>query len=63
MSNLKTLVLMASILVGIFLAVPNVSHAEDVWCYSNETISFYLDSDSVGNVNTAPNGTTSVQRV
>ncbi len=58
MSNLKTLVLMASILVGIFLAVPNVSHAEDVWCYSNEYTSFYLDSNSVGETKKAPSGIT-----
>lgn len=58
MSNLKTLVLMASILVGSFLVMPNVSHAEDVWCYSNEHTSFYLDSDSVGETKNAPNGIT-----
>ena len=56
MSNLKTMVLMASILVGSFLVMPNVSHAEDVWCYSNEHTSFYLDSDSVGETKNAPNG-------
>ena len=58
MLNLKTLALMVSILAGSFFVVPSVSSAEDVWCYSNETISFYLDSDSVGNVNNAPNGIT-----
>jgi len=58
MSNLKTIVLMASILVGSFLVMPNVSHAEDVWCYSNELTSFYLVSDSVEEIKNAPNGIT-----
>lgn len=58
MLNLKTLVLMLSILAGSILAVPNVSHAEDVWCYSNEYTSFYLDSNSVGETRKAPNGIT-----
>ena len=56
MLNLKTLVLMVSILAGSFLGAPNVSHAEDVWCYSDGTMSFYLDSDSVGETKNAPNG-------
>lgn len=58
MLNLKTLVLMVSILAGSFLVVPDVSHAEDVWCYSNEYTSFYLDSNSVGETKKAPNGIT-----
>lgn len=52
----KTLVLMVSFFMGSAIMIPNVSSAEDVWCYSNGTYSFYLDSDSVGELKNAPNG-------
>ena len=54
----KMLVLVVSVFLGSTMMMPNVSSAEDVWCYSNDATSFYLDSDSVGNAKNAPNGIT-----
>lgn len=52
----RMLMLVASIFAGSVVVMPSVSSAEDVWCYSNDTMSFYLDSDSVGEVKNAPEG-------
>ena len=47
MTILKTLVLAVSILTAGFLYWPNVSLAGDVWRYSRDGRSLYLDSESV----------------
>ena len=52
----RMLVLMISIFAASTFVMPSVSSAEDVWCYSNDIMSFYLDSDSVGETKNAPEG-------
>ena len=55
MSNLlKRMVLMASMLGIILLAMPGTSSAEDVWCYSSNGFSYYLSSDTVKVKNAHP---------
>jgi len=48
---LKRMILMVSMLGMILLSMPGVSSAEDVWCYSNGSFSYYLSSDTISRVN------------
>lgn len=53
---LKILVLIVSIFAGSVFIMPNVSSAEDVWCYSDGEFYFYLDSDTIKEIENDPNG-------
>ena len=44
---LKILVLAVSFFIAGSLNLPGVSSAADVWCYSRDGRSFYLDSESI----------------
>ena len=52
---LKILILAVSFLAIGFLYLPGVSLAKDVWCYSRDGRSYYLDSESI-NANNLPKG-------
>lgn len=52
---LKILILAASIFAAGSLCLPGVSSAADVWCYSRDGRSFYLDSESI-NAGNLPGG-------
>lgn len=53
---LKILVLTASIFAGNVFIMPSVSSAEDVWCYSDGELSFYLASDTIKEIKDDLNG-------
>lgn len=50
----KRIVLMVSMLGMLLLAMPGISSAADVWCYSSGGFSYYLSSDTVKETNQHP---------
>ena len=52
---LKVMALVVSFFLCSTLIAPNISFAEDVWCFSDGRFSFYLDSDTIsGSVRNGP---------
>ena len=52
----KIMILAAFLLGAASLVAPGVSSEEDVWCFEEDGLAFYMNTDSIRPTDSAPNG-------